>query len=97
MHITLIAPGSQGAVRPYVALGRGLHAVGHTVRVATHQNFAPLVTGCGLAKSALSPGAVPRRQDPKARMINRQDCGRVRVESISSAFRKSLPNGKKGK
>ena len=49
MHITIIAPGSQGDVRPYVALGRGLQATGHTVRVATHQNFAMLVTGCGLA------------------------------------------------
>jgi UDP:flavonoid glycosyltransferase YjiC (YdhE family) len=28
MHMTLIAPGSQGDVRPYVALGRGLQAAG---------------------------------------------------------------------
>jgi UDP:flavonoid glycosyltransferase YjiC (YdhE family) len=48
MNITIIAPGTQGDVRPYVALGRGLQAAGHIVRVATHQNFAPLVTGTGL-------------------------------------------------
>lgn len=48
-HITIIAPGSQGDVRPYVALGQGLQAAGCSVRVATHQNFAALVTGCGLA------------------------------------------------
>ena len=48
-HITIIAPGSQGDVRPYVALGEGLLAAGCSVRVATHQNFAALVTGCGLA------------------------------------------------
>ena len=53
MHLTIIAPGTQGDVRPYVALGRGLQAAGHAVRVATHQNFAPLVMGCGLAFAPL--------------------------------------------
>ena len=53
MQKTRIAPGSQGDVRPYVALGRGLQAAGHTVLVAAHLNFAPLVTGCGLAFSPL--------------------------------------------
>jgi sterol 3beta-glucosyltransferase len=49
MNLTIIAPGTQGDVRPYVALGRGLQAAGHSVRVASHQNFASLVTGCDLA------------------------------------------------
>ncbi len=49
MRITLIAPGSQGDVRPYVALGKGLQAAGHAVCVVTHQNFAPLVAEHGLA------------------------------------------------
>jgi UDP:flavonoid glycosyltransferase YjiC (YdhE family) len=48
MKITIIAPGTQGDVRPYVALGKGLQAAGNSVRLATHQNFATLVTGCGL-------------------------------------------------
>jgi sterol 3beta-glucosyltransferase len=49
MNITIIAPGTMGDVRPYVALGKGLLGAGHKVQVATHQNFAPLVTGNGMA------------------------------------------------
>lgn len=49
MRIILIAPGSQGDVRPYVALGAGLKAAGHRVCVATHANFETLVSRYGLA------------------------------------------------
>ncbi len=48
MRITIIAPGTQGDVRPYVALGLGLKADGHVVRVVTHLNFETLVTCYGL-------------------------------------------------
>jgi UDP:flavonoid glycosyltransferase YjiC (YdhE family) len=48
MKITMIAPGSRGDVQPYVALGTGLKAVGHTVRVLTTQDFQTLVTSYGL-------------------------------------------------
>jgi len=43
MIITLIATGSRGDVQPYVALAKGLHQAGHTVRFVTHQNFESLV------------------------------------------------------
>ena len=43
MIITLIATGSRGDVQPYVALAKGLHKAGHTVRFVTHQNFESLV------------------------------------------------------
>ncbi|HSG24959.1 MAG TPA: glycosyltransferase [Anaerolineales bacterium] len=43
MIITLIATGSRGDVQPYVALAKGLHQAGHTVRFFTHQNFESLV------------------------------------------------------
>jgi sterol 3beta-glucosyltransferase len=48
MRITMIALGSQGDVQPYVALGKGLKAAGHQVRLMTHTNFERLVTGQGL-------------------------------------------------
>jgi sterol 3beta-glucosyltransferase len=48
MRILAIALGSQGDVQPYVALGKGLQAAGHRVRVMTHVNFERLVTDCGL-------------------------------------------------
>jgi sterol 3beta-glucosyltransferase len=48
MRLTFIAPGSRGDVEPYIALGRGLQAAGHTVRLVTHENFDSLVTSYGL-------------------------------------------------
>ncbi len=48
MQILAIALGSQGDVQPYVALGKGLQAAGHKVRVMTHLNFETLVKGQGL-------------------------------------------------
>ncbi|MCZ6690621.1 MAG: glycosyltransferase [Planctomycetota bacterium] len=48
MKITILALGTRGDVQPYVALGEGLRKVGHGVRVATFENFEPLVTGLGL-------------------------------------------------
>jgi UDP:flavonoid glycosyltransferase YjiC (YdhE family) len=46
--------GSRGDVQPYIALGNGLRAAGHEVRVATHTDFAPAVRGAGLAFFALA-------------------------------------------
>ncbi len=48
MQILAIALGSQGDVQPYVALGKGLQAAGHRVRVMTHVNFERLVTSHSL-------------------------------------------------
>ena len=48
MRIVIIASGSRGDVEPYVALGKGLLAAGHIVRLVTHQNFESLVTSHGL-------------------------------------------------
>ena len=48
MKIILIASGSRGDVQPYVALGQGLQAAGHTVRLLAQQDFRELVTGHGL-------------------------------------------------
>lgn len=49
MRIAIIALGSQGDVQPYIALGKGLQAAGHAVRVISHQNFEALVSAHGLA------------------------------------------------
>ena len=43
MQIMIMAMGSRGDVQPYVALGKGLKAAGHSVRLATHENFESLV------------------------------------------------------
>ncbi|ALF55356.1 glycosyl transferase [Nostoc piscinale CENA21] len=48
MRIAIIALGSRGDVQPYIALGKGLKAAGHIVRLLTHENFEVLVTSHGL-------------------------------------------------
>ena len=48
MRIAIVALGSRGDVQPYVALGKGLAAAGHEVRLATHQNYEALVSAHGL-------------------------------------------------
>jgi sterol 3beta-glucosyltransferase len=48
MRIAIIAMGSRGDVQPYIALGKGLKAVGHIVRLVTHENFELLVSSHGL-------------------------------------------------
>ncbi|MDZ4763071.1 MAG: glycosyltransferase [Chloroflexota bacterium] len=48
MKIAIAASGTRGDVQPYVALGKGLHAAGYSVRVLTSDDFAGLVTDAGL-------------------------------------------------
>lgn len=48
MKIAIVTGGTRGDVQPYVAVGRALKARGHDVRVATHDEFAPLVRANGL-------------------------------------------------
>lgn len=46
--IVIFTIGTQGDVRPCVALGQGLQRAGYPVRIATSRNFAGLVSGAGL-------------------------------------------------
>jgi sterol 3beta-glucosyltransferase len=48
MRIAIIAMGSRGDIQPYIALGKGLKAAGHIVRLVTHENFEKLVCLHGL-------------------------------------------------
>lgn len=48
MRMAIIAPGSRGDVQPYVALGKGLVAAGHRVRLLTHENFEQFITAHAL-------------------------------------------------
>lgn len=54
MNIAVLALGSEGDVRPYVAIGRELHRRGHIVRIVTHDCFEALVTGNGLVHAPVS-------------------------------------------
>jgi sterol 3beta-glucosyltransferase len=48
MHITLVTAGSRGDIDPYLALGLGLRAAGHRVRLASAPEFAPWASARGL-------------------------------------------------
>jgi sterol 3beta-glucosyltransferase len=48
MRVTMVCVGSQGDVQPYIALGLGLQAAGHSVRLATHAEFEIFVRSYGL-------------------------------------------------
>jgi sterol 3beta-glucosyltransferase len=48
MNISILTVGSRGDVQPYVALGLGLRAAGHTVTLASHACWESFVTGHGL-------------------------------------------------
>ncbi len=48
MRIAIIALGTRGDVQPYIALGKGLKAALHEVRLITHENFGTLVSSHGL-------------------------------------------------
>jgi sterol 3beta-glucosyltransferase len=55
MRITLLTVGSRGDVQPYLALGIGLKAAGHSVQFATEEIYRSLVTQYGLEFAPL-PG-----------------------------------------
>jgi UDP:flavonoid glycosyltransferase YjiC (YdhE family) len=46
--IVIFTIGTQGDIRPCVALGQGLHRAGYPVRIATSANFADLVREAGV-------------------------------------------------
>jgi UDP:flavonoid glycosyltransferase YjiC (YdhE family) len=48
MKIVILTFGSRGDVQPMLALGLGLQAAGHQVRIATHQVFEEFVRSVGL-------------------------------------------------
>ncbi|MCX5971726.1 MAG: glycosyltransferase [Coprothermobacterota bacterium] len=46
--ITILAAGTRGDTQPYLALGVALKKAGHTVRIATFENYEPFVKSYGL-------------------------------------------------
>jgi UDP:flavonoid glycosyltransferase YjiC (YdhE family) len=78
MRITILTVGSRGDLQPYVALGVGLRAAGHEVRLATHEPFREFVLAHGLEFAPL--GA-----DPKQVIAGRQ--GQAWLESGDSLIR----------
>lgn len=55
-RVTILALGSRGDLQPLLALGVGLQAAGHRVRVAAYPRFEALVSAAGLAFAPLAEG-----------------------------------------
>jgi sterol 3beta-glucosyltransferase len=53
MRIVILTFGTRGDIQPYIALGLGLRASGHTVVLATTDEFATLVGDYGLQFACL--------------------------------------------
>lgn len=54
MRVLIVTMGSRGDVQPYIALGQGLQAAGHVVKIATHCNFQSFVEEHGLLFAPLN-------------------------------------------
>jgi UDP:flavonoid glycosyltransferase YjiC (YdhE family) len=70
LRIVIPVTGSRGDVQPYVALGKGFHAAGHEVRVATHLDFAPAVREHGLDFFAIAADSRALHSTDAARRMN---------------------------
>jgi sterol 3beta-glucosyltransferase len=62
MRVTINAFGTRGDVQPYIALGKGLKAAGHDVRITTHRMFEEFVREQGL-------DFAPMEGDPKEVLV----------------------------
>ncbi len=73
MHILILTLGSRGDVQPYIALGKGLQAAGHTVTLASLQTFEGMVAEHHLAFRPLRGEFLALLQTPegKAAMIGK--------------------------
>jgi len=58
LNILILTVGSRGDVQPYVALGKGLRASGHTVTICTSERFSPFIREHGLAYAFMNDGFV---------------------------------------
>lgn len=67
MKILILTVGSRGDIQPYVALGQGLHAAGHTVTVATLTAFAPFIAQRGLTFAPLHGEFLELIQTPEGK------------------------------
>ncbi|MCJ8509876.1 glycosyltransferase [Rhizobium lemnae] len=85
MKILILTIGTEGDVRPLVALGVGLRARGHDVRIATHSMFRAVVEQHGLEFANLDGDF---REWMSA---NKLALGRaLKITEMLSAFRKQL-------
>ncbi|NER88929.1 glycosyltransferase [Moorena sp. SIO3A2] len=77
MHVFILTLGSRGDVQPYVALGKGLKAAGHTVTVCTSASFELFIREHGLTYGYMN--------DEMIKLIN-SDQGRDAMENTTNLW-----------
>ena len=100
MRITIIALGSRGDIQPFVPLGKGLTDAGHSVRVATFEEFAPLIMSAGLdfyqlrgdAKALLNTAMDNRLLDGRSNPIRFMNAMRKSYATLAETLAQDLSN-----
>lgn len=77
MNIFILTAGSRGDVQPYIALGKGLKAAGHTVTLSTCSSFEPFITEHGLNYGYMNNNFID---------LVDSAAGRTAMESASDVF-----------
>src|SRR5690606_11742045 len=76
VRVLICAVGSRGDVVPFTGVGTALRQAGHTVTIAAHPSYAPLVTGAGLRAHPM-PGDLGVLLDLPERSTPAYQAGRV--------------------
>ena len=69
MRIAIPITGTRGDLQPYLALGKGLLAAGHDIRIATHDDFAEAVRREGLKFSSMGGNTKTVHAEPAVRKM----------------------------
>lgn len=87
IKITIVAIGSRGDTQPYMALGLGLQAAGHDVRLCAGDNFRDFVTRYGLA---FVPSGVDTHVFINQRIPAVLESGRNTLQAIRTVVREGM-------
>ena len=89
MRVLILTFGTQGDIRPFVALAKGLRAAGHEAGVCTAEGFRNLVVGAGIDYVHMGNEMLDLVQSEMPRMGGASDALRL-VSRMSAAMRSAL-------
>jgi sterol 3beta-glucosyltransferase len=97
MRILIIAMGSRGDIQPYIALGQGLKAAGHFVRLMSHENFERLVSSYGLDFWPVAGDVQALLETPKMRaLVEKGNLLAITKYTAKAAERAAIDSAREG-
>jgi sterol 3beta-glucosyltransferase len=97
MRILIIAMGSRGDIQPYIALGKGLKAAGHFVRLMSHENFERLVSSYGLDFWPVAGDVQALLETPEMRaLVEKGDLFGINKHTAKAAERAATGSAREG-